>query len=73
MLPLFMRSIFIVIAMWLLSAGTFVYVLDLVYVRPRTPVTADASFCAALLFAMPNVRRVQPNVPEIGAAVDVLG
>lgn len=28
---------------------------------------------AALLFALPSVRTVQPAVPAIGAAVDVIG
>jgi hypothetical protein len=48
-------------------------VLDLVYMKARKVDTDDAAYVAALLFALPGVREVQPGVPAMGISIDVLG
>jgi len=47
--------------------------MDVVLIRPRESQAPFAAICTAALFALPNVRNVQPGVPPIGAAADVWG
>jgi hypothetical protein len=51
----------------------FLVALDHVLLRPREPAPPTVGLSVALLFALPAVRNTQPEVPPIGAAVDVLG
>mmetsp|Transcript_15093 Transcript_15093/g.32712 ORF Transcript_15093/g.32712 Transcript_15093/m.32712 type:complete len:483 (+) Transcript_15093:99-1547(+) len=67
-------SIFVVIVMWALSIALFVWAIDAALLRPRDRLEATAaSVCTAALFALPNVRNVQPGVPPIGAGIDIWG
>ncbi|PNH04475.1 hypothetical protein TSOC_009350 [Tetrabaena socialis] len=66
-------SIFVFLAMWVLSIFCVVHAADLVYWR-RRPFTLEVpAFSATLLFALPAVRQVQPGVPDVGAVIDMIG
>ncbi|KXZ51894.1 hypothetical protein GPECTOR_11g328 [Gonium pectorale] len=66
-------SMFIVILMWAISL--FVFVLALNYCLSRSDeISYDVpALAVGLLFALPFVRDVQPNVPVVGATIDVFG
>ncbi|KAG2441830.1 hypothetical protein HXX76_003438 [Chlamydomonas incerta] len=63
----------ILIGMWTLSSFACVYALDILFLRPRTAVLADAVMFCTLLFAMPGIRNVIPAVPPIGVGIDMFG
>ncbi len=46
----------------------------MLYIRPRNAALGDASLFTGLLFAMPNIRKVMPGIPDaIGLGVDFYG
>ncbi|KXZ51895.1 hypothetical protein GPECTOR_11g329 [Gonium pectorale] len=66
-------SMFIVILMWTISL--FVFVLALNYCLSHSDeISYDVpALAVGLLFALPFVRDVQPDVPVVGATIDVFG
>lgn len=66
-------SIWINVLMWTLGSCILGIVIDNIFLRPREPLVALAGVACTLLFAMPNVRGLQPDVPAMGSAVDMLG
>lgn len=48
------------------------YTIDMIWLRKRQVGTDEAGLMAALLFALPGVRQVQPDVPPIGVSIDAL-
>lgn len=58
-------SILIITILWCLSLATFVLALTLV-LRGRRVEPPTMGYAAALLFAIPAVRNLQPGIPEIG-------
>ncbi|PNH02360.1 hypothetical protein TSOC_011669, partial [Tetrabaena socialis] len=67
-------SLFIVILMWFISLFMFVLGLNFTFTSSSTEVSYDVPALAiGLLFALPFVRDVQPDVPVVGAAIDVFG
>jgi len=65
-------SIFIVSLMWLVSIGGFLIALQVI-VRDHKMIPWNISVFSALLFAMPRLRNVQPNIPPIGTLADTIG
>ncbi|KAL3894964.1 MAG: hypothetical protein SGCHY_004972 [Lobulomycetales sp.] len=65
-------SLLIITVLWALSLSTFILALTLV-LRGRRVEPPTMGFAAALLFAIPAVRNLQPGIPEIGCTADVMG
>ncbi|KAG2429183.1 hypothetical protein HYH02_014118 [Chlamydomonas schloesseri] len=65
--------VIILLGMWVLSSFACIYAVDIVFLRPRNAVLADATLFSTLLFAMPNIRNVIPSVPPIGVGIDTFG
>jgi hypothetical protein len=66
-------SIWINVLMWTLGSCMLGVVIDNIFLRPRDPLVPLTGVATGLLFAMPGVRGLQPDVPAMGAAVDMLG
>jgi hypothetical protein len=62
-------SVFIMIAMWLLSVIVIFLVLSVV-VRKRKIELAFFAFISAMIFALPALRNMQPLIPTIGTFSD---
>ncbi|HRE40452.1 MAG TPA: DUF4436 family protein [Ignavibacteria bacterium] len=62
-------SVFIMIAMWLLSGIVILLVLSVV-VRKRKAELGMMAFISAMIFALPALRNMQPLVPTIGTFSD---
>ncbi|HCN36577.1 MAG TPA: hypothetical protein DIS94_02545 [Bacteroidetes bacterium] len=62
-------SVFIMIAMWLLSGIVILLVLSVV-VRKRKVELGMMAFISAMIFALPALRNMQPLVPSIGTFSD---
>jgi uncharacterized membrane protein (DUF373 family) len=65
-------SIFINILMWLLSLLLLAMVVG-IWFRNRSVEPPTLAFNAALLFAVPAIRQVQPGIPTIGCIADAAG
>ena len=66
-------SLFIVILMWLISLAVFVIAINF-SVNSSLELAYDVPALAiGLLFAIPFVRGVQPNVPDVGITIDIMG
>lgn len=64
-------AIFIMIAMWMIGLVVFVMVMVMVW-QPRPIEFGMFTLNAAMLFALPAVRNLQPNVPPPGSLSDFL-
>ena len=64
-------SIFLMIAMWLIGLVVFTMTMVVVW-QPRTIEFGMFTFTAAMLFALPAVRGLQPSIPPIGGLSDFL-
>ena len=56
-----------------MSASLLALAIDHLFLRPREPMPPTIGLTVAMMFALPSLRNVQPDVPMIGSAVDVLG
>lgn len=65
-------SLFINILMWVVSLSLLTLVMG-IWIRKRRVETPILAFSAALLFALPALRNVQPGVPQIGCTADAVG
>ena len=65
-------SVFINILMWLLSLFLLAITVG-IWFRKRKVEAPLLAFNAALLFAIPAIRQVQPGVPTIGCIADAVG
>ncbi|KAG1663316.1 hypothetical protein FOA52_006275 [Chlamydomonas sp. UWO 241] len=66
-------SIFIVLLMWAISLGFFVLALRYSLSDDEEVAYDVPALAVGLLFALPFVRAVQPDVPTVGIAIDMLG
>ncbi|KAG2444009.1 hypothetical protein HYH02_009209 [Chlamydomonas schloesseri] len=66
-------ALFIVIGLWLVSACSFCYAMDLLYIRPRNVTNGDATLFTAQLFSVVGTRNILPGVPAVGVGVDFFG
>ncbi len=65
-------SIYIIIVMWALSLSVFS--LAMVFLVQKKDILANTiGLCTGMLFALPNVRSVQPGSPPLGCTADVIG
>jgi len=65
-------SVFIVCLMWLISLCATMITMQII-IRGHKLLPPQISLNASLLFALPAVRNVQPNIPPIGTVTDILG
>ena len=65
-------SVFINILMWLLSIFLMIMTVG-IWLRGGKVEPPALTFNAALLFAMPAIRQVQPSIPPIGCIADAVG
>jgi len=63
---------FIIGLMWLVTVGGVLIALQVIS-RGTKMTPWNVSLFSALLFAMPKLRAVQPNIPPIGTGADILG
>jgi len=63
---------FILGLMWLVTVGGVLIALQVIS-RGNKMIPWNISLFSALLFAMPKLRNVQPNIPPIGTGADILG
>ncbi len=48
--------------------------MDATFVRNKDSALADVTAITALMFALPNVRNIQPGIPkDVTVTVDILG
>ncbi|KAG2434675.1 hypothetical protein HXX76_007568 [Chlamydomonas incerta] len=66
-------SMFIVILMWFISLFMFVLALNFCMTDSNEISYDVPALAIGLLFALPFVRDVQPNVPVVGATIDIFG
>ncbi|KAG2434676.1 hypothetical protein HXX76_007569 [Chlamydomonas incerta] len=66
-------SMFIVILVWFISLFMFVLALNFCMTDSNEISYDVPALAIGLLFALPFVRDVQPNVPVVGATIDVFG
>ncbi|KAJ9054003.1 hypothetical protein DSO57_1019016 [Entomophthora muscae] len=65
--------VFIVMLMWLLSLAIFGMAIAVSVFSTSRPNGAYLGLGLACLFALPNLRSTQPEVPPLGALIDVIG
>jgi len=65
-------SIFIIALMWFITLGA-VFMAIQVVLRGHKMIPWNISLFSLLLFAMPRLRAVQPNIPTIGTLADTVG
>ncbi|KAJ9084258.1 hypothetical protein DSO57_1026407 [Entomophthora muscae] len=65
--------IFVVLVMWAITWCTVGITAYVTLLNPDRPPTAYLALGPSLLFAIPILRAIQPDVPPIGAFIDVLG
>jgi hypothetical protein len=65
-------SVFINLLMWMLSIMLLAMAIA-IWFRKRPVEPPTLAFNAALLFAIPAIRQVQPGVPTIGCIADAVG
>ncbi|KAG2432684.1 hypothetical protein HYH02_006669 [Chlamydomonas schloesseri] len=66
-------AVFVVIGLWIVSACSFCYAMDLLYIRPRNVTNGDATLFTAQLFSVVGTRNIMPGVPAVGVGVDFFG
>ncbi|KAG2428184.1 hypothetical protein HXX76_011864 [Chlamydomonas incerta] len=66
-------ALFIMMGLWIVSACSFCYAMDLLYLRPRNVTNGDATLFTAQLFAVVGTRNIMPGVPAVGVGVDFFG
>eukprot|EP00198_Chlamydomonas_reinhardtii_P005869 XP_001695205.1 predicted protein [Chlamydomonas reinhardtii] len=66
-------AVFVLMGLWLVSACSFCYAMDLLYIRPRNVTNGDATLFTAQLFAVVGTRNIMPGVPAVGVGVDFFG
>ena len=66
-------SLFIVVLMWLVSLAMFIIALNFTISNSREVHYDVPGLAIGLLFAIPFVRDVQPNIPTVGISIDMLG
>jgi hypothetical protein len=61
-------SVFVIILMWLIGTGAILLTLTFMFLNfPEPPII---SVMTALLFALPNIRNSQPDIPAVGVSAD---
>jgi len=65
-------SIFVICLMWLISVSATLITAQIIG-RNREVTPPIIAVMASLLFALPALRNVQPNIPPIGTVADVVG
>lgn len=66
-------SILVIILMWVLSVLFFTVALIIVFGLDSRPDSGFLGESCVLLFALPELRGVMPNVPPIGIIIDAVG
>lgn len=66
-------SVFVIMVMWALTLSVMGVQISASLLNPDRPKVGYIALGPALLFAMPNLRDVQPGVPPIGVMIDVIG
>lgn len=68
------KAFIIFINLMMLSVAIFILIMAIRLVRhPKRPDIGNLGFIGGLLFALPAVRNLQPNVPPVGILIDYLG
>ncbi len=65
-------SIFVSFMMVLVAAGVIIITMK-IYRSSSPPEISEMGFCAALLFAFPAIRNIQPFIPPMGVLSDFFG
>ena len=66
-------SLFIVMLMWFVSLSIFIIAVFFALSPSSEPAFDVPALAIGLLFAIPFVRGVQPNVPTVGISIDIMG
>ena len=66
-------SLFVVLLMWFISLTLFVIAINYAFSSSNEVVYDVPALMVGFLFAVPFIRQVQPDVPDIGIIVDIMG
>ena len=66
-------SMFVVILMWFISLSLFVIGLNYAFASSDEVAYDVPALMVGFLFALPFIRQVQPEVPNIGIIIDIMG
>jgi len=65
-------SIFVVCLMWFITLGATLITIQVI-ARNHQMIPWNITLMSSLLFAMPRLRAVQPNIPPVGTIADTVG
>jgi NADH:ubiquinone oxidoreductase subunit 6 (subunit J) len=66
-------SMFVILLMWFISLTLFVIALNYTFSSSNEVAYDVPALMVGFLFAVPFIRQVQPDVPDIGIIVDIMG